>query len=160
MALDKDTEYEMRVRAFLEQTKGDSDYEERVRKFLAEAARFKMERKSDEKSKKKKKKEKKEKKEKDKSKKRKREEKEEKKRRKRNKKDKSQDGDDDEDELDAARLREAIRKELNMKQELRRRVAAHEGEANYERQVLANHEEEGPMKLSGYYFKAKDNSKK
>lgn len=160
MTLDKDAEYEMRVRAFLEQTKGDSDYEERVRKFLAEAARFKMERKSDEKSKKKKKKDKKEKKEKDKSKKRKREEKEEKKRRKRSKKDKSHDGEEDDDELDAARLREAIRKELNMKQELRRRVAVHEEEANYERQIAANHEEDVPVKLSGYYFKPKDGSKK
>ncbi|KAL0273871.1 UNVERIFIED_CONTAM: hypothetical protein PYX00_006451 [Menopon gallinae] len=160
--IDKETEYEMKVRAFLEQTKGDSDYEEKVRKFLAEAARFKMERKSsDEKSKKKKKKEKKERKEKEKIKKRKREEKEEKKRRKRNKKDKSHEGDEeDEDELDAARLREALRKELNMKQELRRRVAAHDEEAAYEKHLSANHDDEVQVKLGGYYFKPKEGNKK
>ena len=158
MILDKDAEYEMRVRAFLEQTKGESDYEERVRKFLAEAARFKMDRKSDEKSKKKKKKEKREKKEKEKNKKRKREEKEEKKRRKRNRKDKNHEGEDDDDELDAARLREAIRKELGMKHDLRRRT--HEEENMYERQMTANHEENMPLKLSDFYFKSKEGSKK
>lgn len=141
-APDKDRDYEMRVRSFLEQTKGDSDYEDKVRKFLAEAARYKPDRKStDEKDKKKKKKEKKDRKEK--SKKRKREEKEEKRKRKRSKKDKSY-GEEDEDEED--RLREALRKELTMKQELRRRVAAHDA---LEAEQLAN-----------FYFKPKEPTKK
>ncbi|XP_075213498.1 uncharacterized protein LOC142319753 isoform X2 [Lycorma delicatula] len=57
---EKESEYEQRVRKFLEQTKGDLDYEEKVRKFLDETAKWKKERKAmEEKAKKKKKKEKK-----------------------------------------------------------------------------------------------------
>lgn len=35
-----ENEYELRVRKFLEQTKGDDDYEEKVRKFLEETAKW------------------------------------------------------------------------------------------------------------------------
>lgn len=37
---DKESDYEQRVRKFLEQTKGDDDYEEKVRKFLDETAKW------------------------------------------------------------------------------------------------------------------------
>ncbi|XP_072158736.1 uncharacterized protein [Bemisia tabaci] len=74
---DKESDYEQRVRKFLEQTKGDDDYEEKVRKFLDETAKWKKEQKlKEEKVKKKKKKEKKSR---DKGKKKKREEKKKKK---------------------------------------------------------------------------------
>lgn len=59
----EDTEYELKVRNFLEQTKGDSDYEEKVRKFLEETARWKKENKKSYEKKKKKKRDKKAKKE-------------------------------------------------------------------------------------------------
>ncbi|GJQ66979.1 hypothetical protein Trydic_g7979 [Trypoxylus dichotomus] len=48
-------DYEQKVRAFLEQTKGDSDYEDKVRKFLEESTKWKKEKRSEEKKKKKKK---------------------------------------------------------------------------------------------------------
>lgn len=35
-----ENEYEVRVRKFLEQTKGDDDYEEKVRKFLEETTKW------------------------------------------------------------------------------------------------------------------------
>lgn len=57
----KESDYEQKVRSFIEQTKGDMDYEDKVRKFLEETARWKKEKKAvdDKSSKKKKKKEKK-----------------------------------------------------------------------------------------------------
>lgn len=48
-------DYEAKVRAFLEQTKGDSDYEDKVRKFLEESTKWKKEKRGDDKKKKKKK---------------------------------------------------------------------------------------------------------
>ncbi|KAK9738006.1 Tetratricopeptide repeat [Popillia japonica] len=48
-------DYEQKVRAFLEQTKGDSDYEDKVRKFLEESTKWKKEKRNEEKKKKKKK---------------------------------------------------------------------------------------------------------
>lgn len=47
--------YEAKVRAFLEQTKGDSDYEDKVRKFLEESAKWKKDKGKEDKKKKKKK---------------------------------------------------------------------------------------------------------
>lgn len=49
-----DDDYEQKVRSFLEQTKGDSDYEDKVRKFLEETAKWKKEKRDDKKKKKKK----------------------------------------------------------------------------------------------------------
>lgn len=49
-----DEDYEQRVRSFLEQTKGDSDYENKVRKFLEETTKWKKEKRDDKKKKKKK----------------------------------------------------------------------------------------------------------
>ncbi|XP_022905543.1 tetratricopeptide repeat protein 14 homolog isoform X2 [Onthophagus taurus] len=48
-------DYEHKVRAFLDQTKGDSDYEDKVRKFLEESTKWKKEKRGEEKKKKKKK---------------------------------------------------------------------------------------------------------
>lgn len=130
---EKDRDYEMRVRAFLEQTKADSDYEGKVRKFLTEAARFKSDGKpTEEKEKKKKKKDRKDRKEK--SKKRKKDDKDDKRKRKKSKKDKNA---ADDDEAEEARLREQLRNELSMKQELRRRVAEHDA-LEAESQKLTN----------------------
>lgn len=50
----QDDDYENKVRSFLEQTKGDSDYEDKVRKFLEETAKWKKEKRDDKKKKKKK----------------------------------------------------------------------------------------------------------
>uniref|UniRef100_A0A1B6CYS6 Uncharacterized protein n=2 Tax=Clastoptera arizonana TaxID=38151 RepID=A0A1B6CYS6_9HEMI len=91
---DNESDYEQRVRKFLEQTKGDSDYGEKVRKFLDETAKWKKEKKAiEEKAKKKRKKEKKAK---SKSKKKKHEEKQKKKLLK---------------ELEDKKLRDALRRE-------------------------------------------------
>lgn len=49
-----DTEYELKVRSFLEQTKDSSDYEDKVRKFLEETAKWKKDKKNYDKKKKKK----------------------------------------------------------------------------------------------------------
>ncbi|XP_026686418.1 DNA ligase 1 [Diaphorina citri] len=56
-----ESEYDMRVTQFLEQTKGDNDYEEKVRKFLEETAKWKKEQRIKEKKKRKKEKKSKEK---------------------------------------------------------------------------------------------------
>lgn len=39
-AAQKESDYEQKVRSFIEQTKGDLDYEDKVRKFLEETARW------------------------------------------------------------------------------------------------------------------------
>ncbi|XP_046987706.1 tetratricopeptide repeat protein 14 homolog isoform X2 [Schistocerca americana] len=115
-------DYEQRVCRFLEQTKGDSEYEEKVRKFLEESARWKKERKAqEEKSKKKKKKEKKSRdKEKNKKKKREREEHEKKKKHRSKRSDKF-DIKDFEEQMESKKFRDAIRKELTVKDETRKR---------------------------------------
>ncbi|KAG8235263.1 hypothetical protein J437_LFUL014263 [Ladona fulva] len=109
---DKDNEYEQRVRRFLEQTKGDSEYEDKVRKFLDETARWKKERKGQEKdSKKKKKKDKSRSRDKEKSKKKKkdRDEKDYDKKKRHRKR-----GDKYAGDLDKAEhLKEALRRELS-----------------------------------------------
>ncbi|XP_069698130.1 zinc finger CCCH domain-containing protein 13 isoform X1 [Periplaneta americana] len=124
-AYDKDIEYEQRVCRFLEQTKGDSEYEQKVRKFLEETARWKKERKAlEEKSKKKKKKDKKSR-EKEKSKKKKRdrdrEDHDKKKKHRSNKRGDKFDTKAFEEQMESKKFRDALRKELSAKDDLRKR---------------------------------------
>ncbi|XP_065162968.1 tetratricopeptide repeat protein 14 homolog isoform X3 [Atheta coriaria] len=84
--------YETKLRNFLEQTKGDTDYEDKVRKFLDESVKWKKDKKDDKKKKKKKDKK----------------SKKESKKRKKDKKLKRK--------LDEYELRDALKKELGLKE--------------------------------------------
>lgn len=104
----EDTEYELKVRNFLEQTKGDSDYEEKVRKFLEETARWKKEKKNYEKKKKKKRDKK---------------AKKENKRKRKEKKLRHKDFDiaELEEQIESKKLREVLKKEFGVKEKHKRR---------------------------------------
>ncbi|KAJ9594478.1 hypothetical protein L9F63_014090, partial [Diploptera punctata] len=122
---DKDLDYEQRVCRFLQHTKGDSEYEEKVRKFLDETDRWRKERKAvEEKAKKKKKKEKKSR-EKEKSKKKKRDrdrdDHDKKKKHRSNKRAEKFDAKAFEEQMESKKFREALRKELSVKEDLRKR---------------------------------------
>lgn len=103
----EDTEYELKVRSFLEQTKDASDYEDKVRKFLEETAKWKKDKKNYEKKKKKKRDKK---------------AKKENKRKRKEKKLRHKDFDiaDFEDQIESKKLREALRKELGVKDKHRK----------------------------------------
>ncbi|KAF5273610.1 hypothetical protein FQR65_LT04609 [Abscondita terminalis] len=111
-------EYELKVRAFLDQTKGDSDYEEKVRKFLEESARWKKDKKGDDGKKKKKKKDKKSKKE------------SKKKRKEKKLKRKHFDLGDLED-LENKKLRDALKKELGFKEKRNKRHGINSDDEDY-----------------------------
>lgn len=104
----EDVEYELKVRTFLEQTKGDSDYEEKVRKFLEETTRWKKDKKSYDKKKKKKRDKK---------------AKKESKRKRKEKKLRHKDFDlhDLEEQIENKKLREVLKKELGVKEKHKRR---------------------------------------
>lgn len=104
----EDTEYELKVRNFLEQTKGDSDYEEKVRKFLEETARWKKDKKNYDKKKKKKRDKK---------------AKKESKRKRKEKKLRHKDFDlhELEEQLESKKLRDVLKKEFGVKEKHKRR---------------------------------------
>lgn len=103
----EDTEYELKVRNFLEQTKDGSDYEDKVRKFLEETARWKKDKKNNEKKKKKKRDKK---------------AKKESKRKRKEKKLRHKDFDIEEFEqqIENKKLREVLKKELGVKDKHRK----------------------------------------
>lgn len=109
---------EMKVRAFVEQNKGDSDYEDKVRKFLEENARWKKDRKNEDNKKKKKKKEKKAKKE------------SKKKRKEKKLKRKHFDLSELED-LENKKLRDALKKELGIKEKRSKRHSLNSDDEDY-----------------------------
>lgn len=100
--IDTELAYEQQVRAFLEQTKDDSDCEEKVRKFIEQTQKWKKSKGGDDK-KKKKKKEKKSKKE------------SKKKKKDKKKRSKGFDLSEYEEHLENKKLRDALKKELGIK---------------------------------------------
>lgn len=147
-------EYEQKVKAFLDQTKGDSDYEEKVRKFLEESTRWRKEKKAEDGKKKKKKKEKKAKKE------------SKKKRKEKKLKRKHFDLSELED-LENKKLRDALKKELGIKDKRSKRHGNSDDEdyllqkAGYSRRFLDSLPdlEELESKLNAYYALEKESKR-
>ncbi|KAF5306630.1 hypothetical protein FQA39_LY08819 [Lamprigera yunnana] len=148
-------EYESKVRAFLEQTKGDSDYEDKVRKFLEESARWKKDKKTDDNKKKKKKKDKKAK-------------KESKKKRKEKKLKRKHFVLDDLEDLENKKLRDALKKELGIKEKRNKRHGLNSDDedyllqkAGYSKRFLESLPdlEELESKLNAYYALEKESKR-
>ncbi|XP_031344826.1 tetratricopeptide repeat protein 14-like isoform X3 [Photinus pyralis] len=147
-------EYELKVKAFLDQTKGDSDYEEKVRKFLEESSRWRKEKKGEDGKKKKKKKDKKAKKE------------SKKKRKEKKLKRKHFDFSELED-LENKKLRDALKKELGLKDKRGKRHGNSDDEdyllqkAGYSKRFLDSLPDldELESKLNAYYALEKESKR-